>query len=135
MSMTTALVILVILVAVFVVVRMRQQAAEKAEAEQARPRQKKDTTYHAVSIKFDQKACQAARDMTGRRFLATAAPRLPLPDCNVLECNCRFTHHDDRRSGKDRRSPFDRGGRLATTGEFEQEQRTGKDRRKSDFGF
>jgi hypothetical protein len=72
----------------------------------------------------------AAREIDGRRFLATAAPRLPLPDCNALECNCRFIHHEDRRSGKERRSPFGPGGFGGGTGSFKTEQRQGGDRRK-----
>ena len=65
--------------------------------------------YHAVSIKYDVDACAAAKAMSGRRFLSSAAPRLPLPDCDATECNCRFAHHKDRRSGTDRRSPCSTG--------------------------
>ena len=68
-------------------------------------------------------------DMSGRRFLATAAPKLPLPECNVLDCNCRFAHHEDRRTHKDRRSPFGPGGSGGATGSFSSEQRDGVDRR------
>ncbi len=84
-----------------------------------------------MSIKVTGTACEAAREMTGRRFLSAAAPKLPLPDCDVLDCNCRFVHHKDRRSGKDRRSPFSPAGFGGGTGKFQQDQRGGKDRRKS----
>jgi hypothetical protein len=57
---------------------------------------------------------------------------LPLPDCDALECRCRFIHHKDRRAGRDRRSPFGPGGIGGHTGRYEQEQRKGTDRRKSD---
>lgn len=92
----------------------------------------KDAEYHAVSIKMSGQACKAAQDLTGRRFLSTAAPKLPLPGCDVLECNCRFVHHKDRRSGKDRRSPFSPAGFGGGTGNFESEQRRGSDRRKDE---
>jgi hypothetical protein len=88
------------------------------------------SAYHAVSIKFDRNACEAAQKMSGRRFLSSAAPRLPLPECDVLECHCRFAHHEDRRSSEDRRSPFGAAGLGGGTGSFEKERREKSDRRK-----
>lgn len=88
------------------------------------------SAYHAVSIKFDRNACEAAQKMSGRRFLSSAAPRLPLPECDVLECHCRFAHHEDRRSSEDRRSPFGAAGFGGGTGSFEKERRKKSDRRK-----
>ena len=87
--------------------------------------------YHAVSLKYSSSACDAAKAMTGRRFLSSAAPRLPLPECDALECRCQFVHHADRRSGKDRRSPFSPAGPSGGTGTFQTERRQGRDRRKS----
>ena len=126
--MSFTVLILVVLLGVWLIVRKRQQG----EAEAPRPdskRLKESTAYHAVSIKFDTNACNAAKALEGRRFLSTAAPKLPLPDCDVLDCKCRFVHHKDRRTGKDRRSPFGAGGFGAGSGRFESEQRAGKDRR------
>ncbi len=86
--------------------------------------------FHAVSIRFGSKACQAASELQGKRFLSNAAPRLPLPECNVHECECRFAHHKDRREEEDRRSPI-----KSTIGVFEepreQQARNAKDRRDS----
>ena len=108
----------------------------KGQVEQTRPEPikspgSKKSAFHAVSIVFESDACASAKEMAGRRFLASAAPRLPLQECNALECKCKFKHHDDRRSGKDRRSPFSPGGFSAATGRFEAEKRKGPDRRKS----
>jgi hypothetical protein len=89
------------------------------------------SAYHAVSIKYDANACEAAQKMSGRRFLASEAPRLPLPECDAAECNCRFAHHEDRRSSTDRRSPFAASGFGGGTGSFEKERRERKDRRKN----
>jgi hypothetical protein len=100
-----------------------------------KPKSLADTSsgqYHAVSIKYDSGACEAAKAMEGRRFLSNAAPRLPLPECDVLECNCRFTHHKDRRTGKDRRSPFGATGFGGGTGSFEKERRETAGRRQED---
>ncbi len=87
--------------------------------------------YHAVSLKYSSNACDAAKAMTGRRFLSSAAPRLPLPECDSLECRCQFVHHDDRRTGKDRRSPFSPARPTSATGTFKAERRENEDRRKS----
>lgn len=127
----TLLGIVLVLLIVWLYLRQRRY---KAEAHAPPPRTDSAmTAYHAVSIKFEANACDAAKAMTGRRFLASAAPRLPLPDCNVLECRCRFAHHDDRRTGKDRRSPFGaRGYSPSGSGSFEQERREGAGRRKDD---
>ena len=127
----TLLGIVLVLLVVWLIMRQRRYAAEVNAPTPKRDSAK--TAYHAVSIKFEANACDAAKAMTGRRFLASAAPRLPLPDCDVLECRCRFAHHDDRRSGKDRRSPFGaRGYSPSGSGSFEQERRSDSGRREDD---
>lgn len=104
----------------------RNKIATNAKPVAHKPRA--ESAYHAVSIAYSENACLAAKQMTGRRFLANAAPRLPLPECNVAECRCNFAHHDDRRLGHDRRSPF--GGTISDgTGTFDQERRNRKERR------
>lgn len=59
--------------------------------------------YHAVSIETGAKACKAARAIEGHRFLASAAPKLPLRECSLATCQCKYVHHNDRRSQRDRR--------------------------------
>ena len=59
--------------------------------------------YHAVSIDLGSKACAAARQQEGRRFLSASAPMLPLKGCTQAVCQCRYVHHQDRRSQRDRR--------------------------------
>lgn len=120
----------VVLLVLWLYVRRRGQSAPPPEP--AKPKGTGENAYHAVSLKIDAKnACDAAREMTGRRFLSTAAPRLPLRGCNALECRCRFTHHKDRRTGKDRRSPFVTSSYAGTSGSFKKERRESRDRRKS----
>ena len=131
MSMQTMALVLVLLLLAWLFIR-RRQAANKDKSQPAARTSTKNTAYHAVSIKFTGNACTAAREMEGRRFLSTAAPRLPLPDCDVHDCSCRFAHHPDRRDKQDRRSPFGPGGFGGSTGKYAQEQREGKDRRQSD---
>ena len=87
--------------------------------------------YHAVSLKYSSSACDAAKAMTGRRFLSGAAPRLPLPECDALECRCGFVHHSDRRAGDERRSPFEPTIYAGGTGKLNVERRERRDRRRS----
>ena len=52
-------------------------------------------------------ACQkTALQYSQRRYLSSEAPaccaRYP-PTCSPKGCTCRYLHHDDRRSGEDRR--------------------------------
>ncbi len=111
---------------------LRRRGRTEAPQAPATPKVTGSTQYHAVSIKFDEGACGAAKAMSGRRFLASAAPRLPLPECDALECTCRFTHHSDRRSGRDRRSPFVAAGLGGGSGSFKKERRETMGRRQDD---
>lgn len=91
------------------------------------------TKFHAVSLSYASNACAAAKNMHGRRFLSGAAPKIPLADCDVLECKCRFAHHADRRKTDDRRNPYVQSFGGAETGNFRQDQRKrGERRRKYD---
>lgn len=105
----------------------------KAEVQEARSPKKLDSTspFHAVSLKYSSDACDAAKAMTGRRFLSSAAPVLPLPECDALKCHCQFAHHSDRRTGNDRRSPFNPGVAAGGTGTFKIERRQRHDRRQN----
>jgi len=130
MNLITLFLIVALLVAIWWLIRKRREdITVEPRKPQLRPRGS-NTQFHAVSLQSSSKACKAATEMAGRRFLANAAPKLPLPDCDMLECNCRFAHHDDRRTHKDRRSPFSPGGSGSATGSFTSEQRDGSDRRK-----
>ena len=131
MSLPVAAFIVLLLLVAWLFVRTRQSGEDTKKPAVPRVSQQ-STAYHAVSIKFSSNACKAARDLQGRRFLSNAAPRLPLPECDELECNCRFIHHKDRRTGKDRRSPFGPRGFGSGTGSYEAEQRKGRDRRHDD---
>ena len=131
MTLPTMILIVALLAAFWWLLRKRRETTEE-EAKPSSERPGISTAYHAVSIKLAGNACTAAKEMSGRRFLANAAPRLPLPGCDVLECKCRFSHHSDRRSRKDRRSPFSSGIGGSGTGAYETEKREGRDRRRSD---
>ena len=119
---------LLVLAVAWLVVQIRQNKA--AETAESTPVPRHQGEYHAVAIKYSENACDAAKAMTGRRFLSTAAPHLPLPDCDFLDCRCQFAQYDDRRVGHDRRSPFAPAGATDGTGSYEKERRERTDRRK-----
>ncbi len=121
--------LLLVLTIAWLVVRLRRNKAE-IEA-QKKPKTQVRGAYHAVAIKYSENACDAAKAMTGRRFLSTAPPRLPLPECDYIDCRCQFAHYADRRTGRDRRSPFAPANPTGATGSFQRERRDRTDRRKS----
>ena len=129
-----ALVVVLILLWYLLIMRRSAQSETKEQPRLENAKAHPGGEFHAVSIKFDADACLHAKALQGRRFLAREAPVLPLKNCDADSCNCRFVHHEERRSGKDRRSPFGSGGMGAVTGRFEQERRQGGDRRRHDQG-
>ena len=128
--------ILVLLVAAWLYQRRRQSRAAEEDRDSIRPERRRisqqSSDYHAVSIRLGRTACRAAAGIEGERFLSASAPKLPLADCDAAECDCRFVHHEDRRSGSDRRDPFGAGSVVAGTGNFEEERRKGRERRDED---
>ncbi len=92
---------------------------------------KPDPQFHAVSLAHAGHACEAAMAIEGKRFLSTAAPRIPLPDCNVPTCKCHFVHHKDRREASDRRKQY-RKTNIGETGILQKERRHRGDRRNND---
>ncbi len=133
-SLSTAIVGIVVLGLVFFFIR-RKGAPHDQRPVAARPaKASASTAFHAVSIKFASSACSAAKSLEGKRFLSDAAPRIPLSECDVLECKCRFVHYSDRREHDDRRNPY-RAGIAGETGKHQQEQRHGANRRKDPDSF
>ncbi len=127
--MKELLLVLALLLSIgWLILRIRRGKAEVQEASTIK-RVENTSAFHAVSLKYSSNACDAAKAMTGRRFLASAAPRLPLPDCDALECRCGFAHHSDRRSGTDRRNPYTSIHYGGGTAKVKAERRSRKDRR------
>lgn len=128
--MKELLLVLALLLSVgWLVARIRRGAGESETASSSRQLDNK-SAFHAVSLKYSSSACDAAKAMTGRRFLSSEAPKLPLPGCDAPECRCGFAHHSDRRSGTDRRNPFAAGGYAGSTSMQRIERRSKEDRRR-----
>jgi hypothetical protein len=132
MGVTISIVLTVILIALIVMSRRNQVTDDNRAAHAGHGQARRNTQFHAVSIQSVDSACEAAKGIQGQRFLSSAAPRLPLPECDAAECRCRFAHHKDRRSGEDRRGSHARN-MIADTGGFDgKERRYRGDRRGND---
>jgi len=86
--------------------------------------------FHAVSIHTCAHPCENVESFKGRRFLAREVTQLPVEGCTHQHCTCGYVHHQDRRSGEDRRYPS-----IAMQGVFSQKEHRAKksDRRKHSF--
>jgi len=73
----------------------------KKSASRSAPRPAKP--FRSTSIKCGPGACEAARALAGQRLLIDQVPRLPLADCTAEKCDCRYTHHEDRREPRGER--------------------------------
>lgn len=63
------------------------------------------TSFHAVKIRCGKTSCQPAQDNQRERYLSAQAPLLPLAECDRPDqCECRYQHYEDRRSGPRRKS-------------------------------
>ena len=83
------LVLALLLSVVWLVMRIRRNNnSRRLEKSAAYGKAESTSAFHAVSLKYSSSACDAAKAMTGRRFLSGAAPRLPLPGCDASECRC-----------------------------------------------
>ena len=124
--------IIVVVVVIFAVVRSRQSGSSNDRRSTPRPVVVTHTsTFHAVSIICADDACAAAKELQASRILSKEAPQLPLAECDIADCRCRFAHHDDRRKKQGRRDPY-RQTLSGETGKFKKEQRRRPDRRNSD---
>ena len=98
MSLTVAFMGIVALALVYFFIRGKGSAPDQRPATAKPAKARSTSAFHAVSIEYSSSACSAAKSLDGERFLSNAAPRIPLPDCDVLDCKCRFTHYADRRA-------------------------------------
>jgi hypothetical protein len=132
MGIAVGIVLTVVLIALVVMSRRNKASTDRRPPSRSRPDlAKTGSQYHAVSIHFTGSVCEAAKAMEGKRFLASAAPRIPLPECDVPACKCHFSHHQDRRRGQERRGgiPDDL---LGTTGGYSGKERRFHERRSDD---
>jgi len=69
------------------------------------PREMREPSHRAVSVRSSEDACQAIRQVQKGRVLSTDAPLLPLDGCDRPgRCTCYYQHFDDRRDGPRRQA-------------------------------
>lgn len=103
-------ILVVIAVAIMLFLRNRSPSGQPGKGKpsarkQARAIQRKSTSrpvktgedFRCTSIKPGGNACEAAKNLEGKRFLHSDVPHLPLTDCSAAQCSCKYNHHDDRR--------------------------------------
>lgn len=130
--MTRLLLAITLILVVWFLVRKRKSRPTSAAAGRTDPKKivaDQSTPYHAVSIQPGPQACVAAKELRGQKFLSIDAPQLPLRNCSSGDCQCRFTHHADRRGKADRRSELPRGFGGGPSGPTDAERRDKDDRR------
>jgi hypothetical protein len=85
--------------------------------------------YHCVTVRCRPDGCDAAKRISGKRYLSKDAPLIPLRTCSAKVCHCKYEHFEDRRR-EDRRTPY--GHTVAhPPAHVAMERRRGVDRRKS----
>jgi len=132
------LLVLVLLVAVAWIILQLRRGNTQVKKTASISELKNTSAFHAVSMRYSMNACEAAKAITGRRFLSSDAPRLPLPGCDSHDCHCKYTHHADRRSGDDRRTPYDTGTFAkygANAAQIERRERKGRRQQDSVVNF
>lgn len=64
-------------------------------------------SFHSVSIVNNGSCCEQIEALSGKRFLSKDAPEIPMEECTMANCQCRYQHHEDRRQlGNDRRVEY-----------------------------
>ncbi len=110
--------------------------ARNAGSRKSRKTLRARSPYRATAIVQGTPACKAVQAIGNRRFLDAErrTPRIPLPACNSLQCNCQYRHLEDRREAQgDRRHPNTLRAELYVgTGAADRRQRK-RGRRKTDW--
>ncbi len=106
--------------------------ASKLSRSTTKPNQHKPnraTHFHGVTIHVCSKACDKVMPLKNKRFLASEVTQLPVYGCTNEHCTCSYRHHEDRRSGEDRRYPSIVMNSISSTSEH----RFRSERRKQSF--
>ncbi len=101
--------------------------AKRVQKSIARPAAERETTrWRAVRIKPGLICCDAASRIGDEVFLASESPKLPLEGCGERNCQCKYIHLEDRRSGGDRRIELGELGAFLPANQVERRRRAGR---------
>lgn len=85
-----------IVIAIAIVLGLLFVKKQKSAKLESKPKRRLNP-YKAVAVCCDESACDGAKALIGKRFLVGDTPLLPLLDCTSQKCNCKYSHHPDRR--------------------------------------
>ena len=106
-----------------------KSAAKKAVKQPNNP-------YAGSEFIADAYACDAAKAIDRKRFLADEVPKVPLGNCcDPALCRCKYRAIKDRRIGDDRRHIVGALSNEMPIGDERSNRRAGRDRRKEDISF
>ena len=97
------LIVIVVVVIWLFLKRFKTNSSSTPKPASTTSKRKKE--FGAVSIKTGPQACSAAKYLRGKRFISSQAPALPLSECDISDCKCKYDYYKDRRSEDDRRYP------------------------------
>ncbi|GEM_PF-855478 len=132
-----------LLAAAFLLLRGRRQSPEKKEPasrplasltprEQLERLHKSDKFWGvAIETREDGHTCKAVRKITNQEFQTFDAPKLPLDECDNMNCRCRYYGLPDLRQSERRETTTDRR-EIIRYEPNKDNRRTGEDRRKAD---
>ena len=108
---------------------MVNRSKPQLETKQPAGDRRRPSRWYAVSVVPGEECCKLVKMHLGTRWLSSEAPRLPVPGCDAMYCDCRYRHFDDRRTNVQRKQ--DRDGWIRN---FKGEDRRskGRGRRESD---
>jgi hypothetical protein len=83
--------------------------------------------FRSVGVDAGGECCEAVKELAGSRFLMAEAPRLPLAECTLETCSCRYIYFPDRRAtAEDRRdlsAPRDGSAQITPLRELRENSR------------
>lgn len=85
----------VIILLAWLLFHYRQKHTKKQHHKHKHPHEQHP--YHSVSVETESNACKAVEQLKHKRFLSDDAPSLPLHNCQAQDCQCHYTHYEDRR--------------------------------------
>ena len=77
----------------------RSKRHEDQSASSAVENGSRATNFRGVQVNIDpESCCEAAKAISGKRFLEANTPMLPLAECDANDCRCTYKRFGDRRT-------------------------------------
>lgn len=130
-----------LLLAAFFILRNRTKSAEKKEeairpVASLTPKEQLDKFIHsdkhwgvAIETRDGAHMCKAVRKICDQPFIKYEAPKLPLEECDNMNCRCRYFGLPDQRKAERRVNTTDRREQIRYEPD-KKNRRSGEERRK-----